>query len=231
MNYKYPYSDTHCDTLTELFKSSESLNNNEYMVNLSNLKKYKGVTQVFAIYNSGKFLKQDIIDISSYLKKECNLYSDFISFETEADSILKNSANGRISALLSIENLGSQADLSLQDIEEYKRCGIIIMGLCHNEDNALCGGIKNTNGLTNFGRKILRQMQKHKIILDVSHMGEKSYWEALEEYSLPFMELQKDLDELAKKAPNDYWLADGVHPQITFHQYIADKWIKMFKNM
>ena len=52
-----------------------------------------------------------------------------------------------------------------------------------------------------------------------------------EKYSLPFMELQKDLDELAKKAPNDYWLADGVHPQITFHQYIADKWIKMFKDM
>ena len=52
-----------------------------------------------------------------------------------------------------------------------------------------------------------------------------------EKYSLPFMELQKDLDELAKKAPNDYWLADGVHPQITFHQYIADKWMKMFKDM
>lgn len=187
MNYKYPYSDTHCDTLTELFKSSESLNNNEYMVNLSHLKKYKGAAQVFAIYNSGNFLKQDITDIAAYLKKECNLYSDFISFETEADAIIKNSANGTISAILSIENLGSQADLSLQSIEEYKQNGIIIIGLCHNEDNALCGGIKNTNGLTFLGRKILRQMQKHKIILDVSHMGEKSYWEALEEYSLPFM--------------------------------------------
>ena len=52
-----------------------------------------------------------------------------------------------------------------------------------------------------------------------------------EKYSLPFMELQKDLDELTKKAPADYWLRDGVHPQTTFHQYIADKWIKMFKDM
>lgn len=52
-----------------------------------------------------------------------------------------------------------------------------------------------------------------------------------EKYSLPFMELQKDIDELAKKASTDYWLADGVHPQITFHQYISDKWIKMFKEM
>jgi len=187
MNYKYPYSDTHCDTLTELFKSGKSLNNREYMVNLSHLKKYKGATQVFAIYNSGKYLKQDIIEIASYLKKECILYRDFISFETGADYVLNNYSKGRISALLSIENLGSQADLSLYNIEEYKNNGIIIIGLCHNEDNTLCGGIKNSKGLTNFGRKILRQMQKHKIILDVSHMGEKSYWEALEEYSLPFM--------------------------------------------
>lgn len=47
-----------------------------------------------------------------------------------------------------------------------------------------------------------------------------------EKYSLPFMELQKDLDELTEKAPADYWLRDGVHPNNTFHQYIADKWIK-----
>lgn len=187
MNYKYPYFDSHCDTITELFKSGKSLNNSEYMVNLSHLKKYNGAAQVFAIYNSGDFSKKNIIDIASYLKNECIVHSDFISFETKSDNIFKNITKGRISALLSIENLGSQPDLSLWDIEAYKALGVIIIGLCHNEDNALCGGIKNTKGLTTFGRKILRQMQKHKVILDVSHLGEKSYWEALEEYSLPFM--------------------------------------------
>lgn len=187
MNYKYPYFDSHCDTLTELFKSGKSLNNSEYMVNLSHFKKYNGAAQVFAIYNSGNFSKKSIIDIASYLKNECIVHSDFISFETKSDDILKNLRQGRISALLSIENLGSQPDLSLQNIGEYKQNGIIIIGLCHNKDNVLCGGVKNTKGLTNFGRKILRQMQKHKVILDVSHMGEKSYWESLEEYSLPFM--------------------------------------------
>ena len=164
MNYKYSYSDTHCDTLTELFKSSKSLNNNEYMVNLSHLKKYKGATQVFAIYNSGNFLKQDIADIASYLKNECNLYSDFISFETEADAIIKNSANGRISAILSIENLGSQPDLTLQNIEEYKKCGIIIMGLCHNDDNFLCGGINVANKLCSVFAEIINIRKIKRIV-------------------------------------------------------------------
>ena len=52
-----------------------------------------------------------------------------------------------------------------------------------------------------------------------------------EKYSLAFMPLQEDLDKLTEKAPNDYWLADGVHPNNTFHQYIADKWIKTYKEM
>lgn len=55
--------------------------------------------------------------------------------------------------------------------------------------------------------------------------------EIAEEYSLPFIPLQSDLDELTKKAPNDYWLLDGVHPTIYFHQYMADKWIEAFKKL
>ena len=50
-----------------------------------------------------------------------------------------------------------------------------------------------------------------------------------EEYGLPFIPLQQGLDELTKSAPNDYWLLDGVHPTIYFHQYIADRWIETFK--
>ena len=52
-----------------------------------------------------------------------------------------------------------------------------------------------------------------------------------QEYGLPFVELQSDLDRLVQKAPNEYWLLDGVHPTIYFHQYIADKWIDTYKNV
>lgn len=55
--------------------------------------------------------------------------------------------------------------------------------------------------------------------------------EIAEEYNLPFIPLQSDLDALTKKAPNDYWLLDGVHPTIYFHQYMADKWIEEFKKL
>ncbi len=53
--------------------------------------------------------------------------------------------------------------------------------------------------------------------------------ELAEAFQLPFIPLQKDLDEMNKNAPEDFWLRDGVHPNIYFHQHIADKWMQLFK--
>ena len=74
---------------------------------------------------------------------------------------------------------------------------------------------------------------KDNIDLFVKDVSEKALAvrQIAEEYKLPFIALQSDLDELTKKAPNDHWLLDGVHPTIYFHQYIADKWIEAFKQI
>jgi len=66
--------------------------------------------------------------------------------------------------------------------------------------------------------------------VEVAKMA-KAVRELSEEFNLPFIELQADLDALLDKAPEGYWLFDGVHPSIWFHQYIADKWIATFKTL
>jgi len=52
-----------------------------------------------------------------------------------------------------------------------------------------------------------------------------------EQFCLSVIELQGDLDALLDKAPEGYWLYDGVHPSVYFHQYIADKWMATFKTL
>ena len=52
-----------------------------------------------------------------------------------------------------------------------------------------------------------------------------------ENYGLPFIPLQEGFDQLAKSAPNDYWLGDGVHPTTMGHEFIKREWIKAFKNL
>lgn len=52
-----------------------------------------------------------------------------------------------------------------------------------------------------------------------------------EKYGLKYVSLQDKFDEAAKKAPNDYWLFDGVHPTPMGHQIIKNEWIKAFKEL
>ena len=52
-----------------------------------------------------------------------------------------------------------------------------------------------------------------------------------EKYNLPFIPLQEGFDELATKAPNAYWLGDGVHPTAKGHEYIKREWLKAYKKL
>lgn len=187
MNIDYPYFDFHCDTITEIYKSNDTLGSSDYMVNIGHLKKYNPCTQVFAIYNNGKLKQADVIDIIDYLKHQCSLYGGILSIARNSNDIIRNSKNNVISAVISIESLGSQSDIDDETVDVYYKNGVRVMGLCHNDDNQLCGGIgSNSSGLTPLGRSVVRRIQSRGIILDVSHMSDKSFREATEEYTLPF---------------------------------------------
>ena len=49
-----------------------------------------------------------------------------------------------------------------------------------------------------------------------------------EKYDLMFIPLQNGFDALAKKAPNSYWLGDGVHPTASGHEFIKKQWLNAY---
>lgn len=55
--------------------------------------------------------------------------------------------------------------------------------------------------------------------------------ELASEFSLPFIPLQQDLNQLAELAPESHWLIDGVHPTPFFHQYLSNKWLECFETI
>ena len=55
--------------------------------------------------------------------------------------------------------------------------------------------------------------------------------ELAKKHNLAFVPLQEKFDEAAKKAPNDYWLYDGVHPTASGHEIIKREWVKAFKSL
>jgi len=55
--------------------------------------------------------------------------------------------------------------------------------------------------------------------------------ELAKKHGLKFVELQSKFDEAAKKAPNAYWLGDGVHPTAKGHELIKREWLKAFNEI
>ena len=180
----HTYFDAHCDTMSKMYKKRIGLDSADLMVNTNNLKAYKSAVQVFALFNNGEVKKQDMLSCFDFFKNECKKLSSLVSVCTSGSEIEKNKAP--LSAVLAIEGAGNQPDFSPDDVSDFYNIGVRFMSLCWNNNNTLCSGCEGDDtGLTDLGIQTLLQMEKHRIILDVSHMSDKSFRESFEHYSLP----------------------------------------------
>jgi len=180
----YTYFDAHCDTMSKMYKNKIGLDSHNLMVNIHNLKGHKSAIQVFALFNNGEMNKENMMNCFEYFKNECKKLPGMVSVCSSAKEIDENKS--KLSAILAIEGLGNQPDFTPDDVKDFYDAGVRFMSLCWNNDNILCGGCEGENtGITDLGRQTLAQMKKHKIILDVSHMSDKSFWGSFENYSLP----------------------------------------------
>jgi microsomal dipeptidase-like Zn-dependent dipeptidase len=84
--------------------------------------------------------------------------------------------------MLGIEN-GIALDSKLENLQHFAERGIVYMTLCHNGDNDICDSAKGNhthNGVSAFGEKVIQEMNRLGVIVDLSHAGEKSFYDALD---------------------------------------------------
>ena len=107
---------------------------------------------------------------------------------TPAD-LYANKQQGRKSIMLGIEN-GLALDGHLERLQHFAQRGIVYMTLCHNGDNDICDSARGNhthNGISSFGQQVVREMNRLGILVDLSHAGEKSFYDALELSSQPIV--------------------------------------------
>lgn len=89
---------------------------------------------------------------------------------------------GRKSIMLGIEN-GLAIEDSLDNIDHFAHRGMVYMTLCHNGDNAICDSARRSKGthggVSAFGAEVIRRMNDLGVMVDMSHAGEKSFYDAL----------------------------------------------------
>ena len=105
----------------------------------------------------------------------------YIAIAHNIVDIYFNKSAGRKCILLGIEN-GIALEGKLSNLQHFADRGIVYMTLCHNGDNDICDSAKGNNthnGVSEFGKKVIRKMNRLGIMVDLSHASEKSFYDAL----------------------------------------------------
>jgi microsomal dipeptidase-like Zn-dependent dipeptidase/GMP synthase-like glutamine amidotransferase len=115
--------------------------------------------------------------------------SDYIRIARTPDDLWMHKHQGVKSIMLGIEN-GLAIEGRLENLQHFKDRGIVYMTLCHNGDNDICDSAKGCNthgGVSAFGEQVIREMNRLGILVDMSHAGEKSFYDALDISTVPIV--------------------------------------------
>lgn len=96
---------------------------------------------------------------------------------------------GRKAIMLGIEN-GYAIGKDLANVARFRQRGVVYMTLCHNGDNDLCDSARGAHehgGVSAFGADVIREMNRVGMLVDLSHGGEESFYDALEISRLPIV--------------------------------------------
>ena len=107
----------------------------------------------------------------------------------EAD-LRRNKRMGKRSVMIGIEN-GLAIEDDIANVEHFAERGIVYITLCHNGDNQICDSARrsaNTHGgVSEFGAKVIAEMNRLGLMVDLSHAGERSFYDALDISSTPIV--------------------------------------------
>ena len=116
--------------------------------------------------------------------------SDYIRIASTPRDLWMNKHMGLKSIMLGIEN-GIAIDGKLENLQHFVDRGIVYMTLCHNGDNDICDSASKSqhthHGVSAFGEQVIKEMNRLGVMVDMSHAGEESFYQALEISSMPIV--------------------------------------------
>ncbi|MCD8202229.1 MAG: membrane dipeptidase [Prevotella sp.] len=205
LHHKIVTLDTHCDTpmffpqgihfnqrdpriLVDLHKMSEGKQDAVIMVAyLPQPKQDEPFSSNVAFpVNSPKEYADLIFDKIEDIVKANNRYLGIVRTPQE---LKENKRKGLRSILLGIEN-GLALDHDIANVRHFAQRGIVYITLCHNGDNDICDSCRGNNthnGVSVFGEQVIKEMNRCGVMVDLSHGGEKSFYDALEISSQPIV--------------------------------------------
>jgi membrane dipeptidase len=187
--------DLHCDTTMLMVDEGYDLaQRHDYaQVDLPRMRE-GGVTGVFfSIYTPARLppveaMRRALIQIDTVRQTARRLSADLV-LATTADQVMAAKRQGKIAALMGVEG-GHMIDSNLSILRTYYELGARYLSLTHSLPTPWAdssGAKPRHNGLTAFGREVVREMNRLGMMADISHVSDQTFYDALETSAAPLI--------------------------------------------
>jgi len=191
--------DTHNDITSRTVDGYDiGKHENDGHTNIAALKQGGVGAQFFAVYVASSYVKDnrsahrtlEMIDTVRHGIVE--RYPNDFALAVTAQDIERIHKQGKIAALMGIEG-GHAIEDNLGLLRDYFDLGIRYMTLTHTNTNNWADssgdiakpGVAHHNGLTPFGKQVVHEMNRLGMMVDISHVADKTFWDALSESRAP----------------------------------------------
>ncbi len=128
-----------------------------------------------------KTVKTKALNIFNIIHKNINKFPRFVEAAYSTDDVYRIVKSEKIAILIGMEN-GYPIGRDLSSVEKYYKLGARYITLCHTKDNDICDSSTDEsedNGLSEFGEKVVEEMNRLGIMIDVSHISDKSFYDVI----------------------------------------------------
>ncbi|HVG32476.1 MAG TPA: dipeptidase [Pyrinomonadaceae bacterium] len=189
--------DTHNDITSPMVDEDYDIGTpsaGKYHTDIARMKAGGLTAEFFSIYVDKSYVKDGgsarrALDMIDMVYRAVERHPRDFLFSTSTADIRRAKREGRIAALMGIEG-GHAIENSLSALRDFYRLGIRYMTLTHNNTNDWADSSRDEahhNGLTKFGKEVVREMNRLGMLVDVSHVSDKTMSDVLDISKAPII--------------------------------------------
>jgi len=185
--------DTHADTpqrfLDEHFDLGQNTPVSDGHIDLGKIKQGNLGAEFFSIWVEPEFKGQyskRAMDLIDSVYQQAARHPDRMTMAFTADDIIRAHEQHKFAALMGIES-GHAIENDLRLLRDYYRLGVRYMTLTWSNTNDWADSsgdiqnpnVKHHNGMTDFGKDVVREMNRLGMMVDISHVSDATFFQAL----------------------------------------------------
>ena len=157
----------------------------------------------FSIYMPGTITGPEAVKraltLIDHVRSLAEQHPNEIVLATTAAEVRAAHKAGKFAALMGMEG-GHMIDDSLAVLRDYQRLGVRYLTLSHSVNtnwSDSSGDTPKHNGLTDFGKEVVRELNRLGMLVDISHVSDKTFWDAMETSKAPLVASHSSLRSIS----------------------------------